>query len=183
MLRRGCWSRIRLESLPSATPMTSFFVLASRGSLRRSGRTEIRTCGSCRARKIGLLGRRLRRVAIPRRRRRGRLCGLSTIRRVTGRRERLPVGAIHGRRHSDAAPNCVSRHKGLRLCGHWGKDAILIEPYAVSAAAIVGVLEAGAANLYALVGLKGFIYCMSQVGSYLSPTAIATGNGSALAWS
>lgn len=34
---------------------------------------------------------------------------------VAGRRQRLAVGAVHGRRLANAAPDGVGRHKGLGL--------------------------------------------------------------------
>lgn len=64
--------------------------------------------------------------------------GLSMARR----RERLPVGTVHGRRLADAAPDGVGRDKSLRLRGDGGEDAVLVEPHAIRAAAVFGGLEA-----------------------------------------
>lgn len=98
-----------------------------------TGRTiGIRTCGG--AGQILLLRLRLaRRLAVG-------VC-------VVGRRQRLAVGAVHGRGRADAAPDGVGGDKGLRLGGDGGEDAVLVEAQAVGAAAVLGGLEAGAANL------------------------------------
>lgn len=80
---------------------------------------------------------------------------------VARRRQRLPVRAVHGRGRADAAPDGVCGHKGLRLRRHGREDAVLVEAQAVGAAAVLGGLEARAADLAA--------------------PAVATGNGSALA--
>lgn len=73
-----------------------------------------------------------------------RLCvGLVLARR----RKRLPVGAIHGRRLSDTAPDRVGRDKSLRLGRDGGEYAVLVEPHAIRAAAVLGRFKAGAANL------------------------------------
>jgi len=62
--------------------------------------------------------------------------------RMVRRRERLSVRAIHGRWLSDATPDRVCRHEGLCLRRDGREDAVLVEPHAVGAAAVLGGLEA-----------------------------------------
>jgi hypothetical protein len=66
---------------------------------------------------------------------------------VARRRKGLPVGTIHGRRLSDAAPDSVGRDESLCLGGDGGEDAVLVEPHAIGAAAIFSRLEARAPDL------------------------------------
>jgi hypothetical protein len=67
---------------------------------------------------------------------------------VARRRERLPVGAVHGGRLSHTPPDSMSRHKSLCLSGDGSEDAVLVESHAVGAAAVFGRLEARTANLH-----------------------------------
>ena len=67
---------------------------------------------------------------------------------VASRRKRLPVGAIHGRRLADAAPDRVGRNESLSLCRNGSEDAVLVEPHAVGAAAVLCRLEARASDLW-----------------------------------
>jgi hypothetical protein len=62
-------------------------------------------------------------------------------------RERLAICAIHGRWLPDTPPNRVCRNKSLCLRRDRREDTILVEPHAVGAAAVLGGLEARAANL------------------------------------
>ena len=62
-------------------------------------------------------------------------------------RERLAICAIHGRWLPNTPPNRVCRNKSLCLRRDRREDAILVEPHAVGAAAVLGGLEARAANL------------------------------------
>jgi hypothetical protein len=82
---------------------------------------------------------------------------------VASRRKRLAICAIHGRRLADTAPDGVGGHKSLRLCRNGSEDAVLVEPHAVGAAAVLCRLETRASNLAA--------------------SAVPAGNGSALAGS
>ena len=66
---------------------------------------------------------------------------------VARRRKRLPVGTIHWRGLADAAPDGMGGNKSLRLCRNGGEDAVLVEPHAVGAAAVLCRLEARASNL------------------------------------
>lgn len=128
-MRRGQGRSVRLwvESLPACQRVTARLIWRStrRTIVRMSW---VRTCSGA-----GQIMRLARRLAI--------WLGMA------GRRERLPVGAVHGRWLSDTAPDCVSRNKGLRLGRHGGEDAVLVEPHAVGAAAVLSRLEAGAADL------------------------------------
>lgn len=112
--------------------------------LRRAGRVGSRRSSCSGARQILLLATWL-------------CVGLVLARR----RKRLPVGAIHGWRLSDTAPDGMGWDKGLRLGGDGCEYAVLVEPHAIRAAAVLGGLEARATNL-------------------ASPTVTA-GNGGALA--
>lgn len=66
---------------------------------------------------------------------------------VAGRGQGLPISTVHWRWLADTAPDGVGRHKGLRLCRNGGEDAVLVEPHAVGAAAVLCRLEARASNL------------------------------------
>lgn len=66
---------------------------------------------------------------------------------VTRRRKRLAVGTVHWRGLADTAPDGMSGNKGLRLGRNGGEDAVLVEPHAVGAAAVLCCLEARASNL------------------------------------
>jgi hypothetical protein len=66
---------------------------------------------------------------------------------VARRRKGLPIGTVHGRWLSDAAPDGVGRDESLGLRGDGGEDAVLVEPHAVGAAAIFSRLEARAPDL------------------------------------
>jgi hypothetical protein len=46
----------------------------------------------------------------------------------------------------------MRRNKSLRLSGDGGEDAILVEPHAIGAAAVLGRLEARASNLWSVSG-------------------------------
>jgi hypothetical protein len=50
---------------------------------------------------------------------------------VVGGRQRLAVGAVHGRGLADAAPDGVGGDKGLRLGRDGREDAVLVEAQAV----------------------------------------------------
>lgn len=98
-----------------------------------TGRTiGIRTCGGA---------GQIARLLLPRARR------LSISICVARWRQRLPVRAVHGRGRADAPPDGVCGDEGLRLRRDGRKDAVLIESQAVGAPAILGGLEAGAADL------------------------------------
>lgn len=98
-----------------------------------TGRTiGIRTCGGAGQIALLLLPR-ARRLAVG-------IC-------VARRRQRLPVRAVHGWRGAHTAPDGVRGDKGLRLRRDGREDAVLVEPQAVGAAAVLGGLEAGAADL------------------------------------
>jgi hypothetical protein len=71
---------------------------------------------------------------------------------VACRRKWLPICAIHGRWLSDTPPDGVRRDEGLRLRGDGGEDAVLVEPHAIRAAAILGRLEARAPDLQSVSG-------------------------------
>jgi hypothetical protein len=60
---------------------------------------------------------------------------------VAGRRERLAICAVHGRWLPNTPPNGVCRNKSLCLRRHRRKDAVLVKPHAVGAAAVLGGLE------------------------------------------
>jgi hypothetical protein len=87
--------------------------------------------------------------------------GLAIWLAVAGRRERLPVGAVHGGWLSDTAPDCVCRNKCLSLSRYWGEDAVLVEPHAVGAAAVLSRLEARAADLVK-VSRQSRVNCMGR---------------------
>lgn len=127
-----------------------------------TGRTiGIRTCG--RAGQIALLLPLARRLRVG-------LC-------MTCGWERLPVCAVHGRRSADTAPDGVCWYKGLSLRRNRREDAVLVESQAVGAAAIFGGLEARAANLCEVSNTLD----ESAIETYLATSAVAAGNGSALA--
>lgn len=130
-----------------------------------TGRTiGIRTCGGA---------RQIARLLLPRARR------LSIGICVARWRQRLPVRAVHGRGRADAAPDGVCGDEGLRLRGDGGEDAVLVESQAVGAAAVLGGLEAGAADLKQM---SMTVVCIGGNGGfYLAAAAVAAGNGSALA--
>ena len=69
--------------------------------------------------------------------------GLCVVCRLKG----LPVCAIHGWRGAHAAPDRVCWDESLRLRRDRREDAVLVESQTVGAAAVLGGLEAGAANL------------------------------------
>jgi hypothetical protein len=60
---------------------------------------------------------------------------------VARRRERLTICAVHGRWLPDTPPDSVCRNKSLCLRRHRREDAVLVEPHAVGAAAVLGGLE------------------------------------------
>lgn len=103
--------RLWVEPLPAHQRIAACFIL---GSTRRTmvWVSWVRTCSG--ARQILLLARRL-------------AIGLGVV--CWG--ERLAVCAVHGRRLTDAAPDGVCGHKGLRLGGNGGEDAVLVEAHAV----------------------------------------------------
>jgi hypothetical protein len=68
------------------------------------------------------------------------------------RRKRLAIRAIHGRWLSHATPDRMCRHERLRLRRDGREDAVLVEPHAIGAAAILGGLEAGAPDLHSVSG-------------------------------
>jgi hypothetical protein len=117
--------------------VTAGFIV--RGSRRTIGIMSLgRTWRACRARQIRLPARRLT------------ICiGMAR------RRKRLSVGTVHGRRISHSTPDGVRGDKGLRLCGDGREDAVLVEAHAIRAAAVIGRLEAGAANLAGVSGGHG----------------------------
>lgn len=125
--RQGRSVRLWVESLPACQRVTGRLIWRStrRTIVRMSW---VRTCSGA-----GQIVRLARRLAI----------GLG----VAGRRERLPVGAVHGRWLPDTAPDSVRGNKGLRLGRHGGEDAVLVESHAIGAAAVLGCLKAGAADL------------------------------------
>jgi hypothetical protein len=63
------------------------------------------------------------------------------------RRKWLAVRAVHGRGLADTPPDGVRRDKSLRLGGDGGEDAVLVEPHAVRAAAVLGRFKARAPDL------------------------------------
>jgi hypothetical protein len=67
--------------------------------------------------------------------------------RMARRRERLAICAVHWGRLSNASPYGVCRNKSLCLRRDGREDAVLVEPHAVGAAAVLGGLEAGASDL------------------------------------
>jgi hypothetical protein len=99
---------------------------------------------------------------------------------VARRRKGLPIGTVHRRRLSDAAPDGVRRDEGLGLGGDGGEDAVLVEPHAVGAAAIFSRLEARAPDLRTVSKLRRAI---AWAITYLATSAVAAGNGGALAGS
>jgi len=126
--RQGWGVRLWVRPLPAIQLLTGCLIV------RSTGRTGIwislvRTCSG--AGQILLLAGRL--LAI----------GLGVARGRKG----LPVGAIHGRRLSDAPPDGVGGDKGLRLRRDGREDAVLVEAHAVLAAAVLGSLEARTADL------------------------------------
>lgn len=148
--------RLRVGPLPASQVVTAALIC--------TGRTiGIRTCGG--AGQIALLRLpRARRLAV----------GVAVARR----RQRLPVGAVHGRGRANAAPDGVSGDKGLRLRRDGREDAVLVEAQAVGTAAVLGGLEARAADLAAVSTRQAK---KRSVGVYLAAAAVAAGNGSALA--
>lgn len=122
--------RLRVGPLPAASQVVTAALICT-------GRTiGIRTCGWA-----GQIARLLLLLLLPRARRLA--IGVCMARWRQG----LPVGAVHGRGRADAAPDGVCGDEGLRLRRDGRKDAVLIESQAVGAPAILGGLEAGAADL------------------------------------
>ena len=66
----------------------------------------------------------------------------------------------------------VRRYERLRLSGYWCKDTFLLEALAVDASAVVGGLEAGAANLAHVSQWVLTVYLQLAGGAHLAPTAI-----------
>jgi hypothetical protein len=128
-MRRGQGRRMRLRvrPLPARQRITGRLIWRStrRTIVRMSW---VRTC--CGTGQILLLAR-----------------GLPVGVAVACRRKRLPIGAIHGRRLADAAPDGMRRNECLGLGGNGGEDAVLVEPHAVGAAAVFSRLEARAPDL------------------------------------
>jgi hypothetical protein len=113
-----------MRPLPANQRVTACFVL------RSTGRTIVRmTCSG--TGQILLLTRRLP-------------IGIAVARR----RQRLPIGTIHGRRLADTTPDRVRRDESLGLRGDGGEDAVLVEPHAVGTAAVFSRLEARAPDLH-----------------------------------
>lgn len=103
--------RLWVRPLPATKRVTASFILWSTG--RTIVRMDwIRTCSG--AGQILLLATRL-----------------AICLAVARGRERLPVGAVHGRRLSHTAPDGMRRDKGLRLGGDGREDAVLVESHAV----------------------------------------------------
>jgi hypothetical protein len=152
--------RLRVRPLPANQRVTACLIL--RSTVRTIVRMSwVRTCSG--AGQILLLARRLP-------------IGITVARRRKG----LPIGTVHGRRRSDAAPDGVRRDEGLRLGGDGGEDAVLVEPHAVGAAAIFSRLEARAPDLRRVSKLRRAI---AWAITYLATSAVAAGNGGALAGS
>ena len=118
-----------MRPLPATQRVTARLIV--RGGRRTIGiMSWRRTWRACRARQISLLPRRLT-ICI----------------RMARWRKRLSVGAVHGWRVAHSTPDGVRRDKSLRLRRDGREDAVLVEPQAIRAAAVVGGLEAGASNL------------------------------------
>lgn len=150
--------RLRVGPLPASQVVTAALIC--------TGRTiGIRTCGGAgQIARLRLLPR-ARRLAI----------GVCMARRRQG----LPVGTVHGRRRADASPDGVCGDKGLRLRRDGREDAVLVESQAIGAPAVLGGLEAGAADLGQVS--KSRSRTGATGASYLAAAAVAAGNGSALA--
>ena len=118
--------RLRVGPLPASQVVTAALIC--------TGRTiGIRTCGGAgQIARLRLLPRAWR-LAI----------GVCMVRRRQG----LPVGAVHGRGRANASPDGVCGDEGLRLRRDGREDAVLVESQAVGAPAVLGGLEAGAADL------------------------------------
>ena len=95
--------------------------------------------------------------------------------------ERLTIGSVHGWGGSHSTPNSMCWNESLSLRRDGGEDAILIEPHTVGTAAIVGVLETGAANLH----IDCYKKKTSRTGfygiRYLASPAVTAGNCGPLA--
>lgn len=92
----------------------------------------------------------------------------------------LAVGAVQRRWRASTAPDGVSRHKSLSLGGDGGEDALLREAHAVGAAAVFRGLKARAADLGGGLGQRTRLV-LRAVDIYLAPSAVAAGDGGALA--
>ena len=150
--------RLRVGPLPASQVVTAALICTRRT-------IGIRTCGGAgQIARLRLLPR-ARRLAI----------GVCMARRRQG----LPVGAVHGRGRADASPDGVCGDEGLRLRRDRREDAVLVESQAVGAPAVLGGLEAGAADLGQVSTSQSHTCAVGA--SYLAATAVATGNGSALA--
>jgi hypothetical protein len=150
--------RLRVGPLPASQVVTAALICTRRT-------IGIRTCGGAgQIARLWLLPR-ARRLAI----------GVCMARRRQG----LPVGPVHGRGRADASPDGVCGDKGLRLRRDGREDAVLVESQAVGAPAVLGGLEAGAADLGRVSKSRSRTCAVGA--SYLAATAVAAGNGSALA--
>jgi hypothetical protein len=132
------------------SPLLAFCVTADLGVPLIGGRISRRWIRTCRRRGTGQILRlrwrwRRRSVCTP-----------------MARLERLAKRAVHGRRRAHSTPDSVRGHKGLRLGRHGSEDAVLVEPHAVLAAAVVGGLEARTADLQSW-SVQRSLWCSSNL--------------------
>lgn len=129
----------------------------------------VRTCRACRAGQIApwLLTRR---------------CGIRIG--LVGRWDGLPVRAVQLGGLSHTAPDGMCGDKSLGLRRDWSEDAVLVEPHAIGAAAVLCRFEARASDLRHVLkkgSLRRSFLCPVGAVTYLASPAIPAGNGSPLA--